>query len=232
MSELFRPSEFIDFNAGIVRATPDTLFRGMAQPWSIDEKIKLFECRVDVWQLGVAVAVLKQIEASQQPSIWFHAAYGLVSILTSYFEMIGKTLNPGSKTSKTAGADFAAGFRDVYPNYTYQTDDGQTKEDVRLQHAWSLLRNGIYHLGYTKRGVVLHNSPDIEDDFEGLLVPQGGNIYTITLGVNPHSLTRTLVNHFPTFTARLKDPTRTDLRRKFEEFVDEFHSLPPAKGTG
>ena len=94
MTDAFPKSEFIDFNAGVVYATPDTLFRSMREPWSIDDKIRLFECRVEVWQLGVAVAILRQIEASEQPSIWSHAAYGLVSILTSYFEMIGKTLSP------------------------------------------------------------------------------------------------------------------------------------------
>lgn len=229
MSELFRTSHFIDFNEGIVHATPDTLFTTMPQPWSLDDKIKLFECRVDVWQLGTAVAILKQIEASKPPSIWFHAAYGLVWILTSYFEMIGKSLNQNSRKSGTAGEDFAAGFRDVYPSYTLTVDDGRTLPDVRLQHAWTVLRNGIYHLGYTKRGVVLHNSPDVKDDFEGLLIPQGGNIHTMALGVNPHSLTRTIVNHFPTFVSRLKDTAQTGLRKKFEEFVDDFHAAPPTK---
>jgi hypothetical protein len=229
MSGTFRASEFIDFNAGVVFATPDTLYTSMPQPWSIDDKIRLFECRVEVWQLGPAVAILKQIEANQPPSIWSHAAYGLVWILTSYFEMIGKSLNPNSRTSGTAGEDFAAGFRDVYPHYTLQMPDGRTLPDARLQHAWTVLRNGIYHLGYTKRGVVLHNSPDVQDDFEGLPIPQGGNVYTMALGVNPHSLTRTIVNHFPTFVARLKDTAQTGLRKKFKEFVDDFHAPPPAK---
>lgn len=92
-----------------------------------------------------------------------------------------------------------------------------------------MLRNGIYHLGYTKRGVILHNSPDVKDDFEGLLIPRGGKNFTMAFGVNPHSLTRTIVKHFPTFIARLRDPALTGLRKKFEEFVDDFHEAPPAK---
>lgn len=229
MPETFRSSPYIDFNNGVVLATPDTLFTAMPQPWSIDDKIKLFDCRVDVWQLGPAVAILKQIETSHQPSVWSHAAYGLVWILTSYFEMIGKTLNPNSRKSGTAGADFAAGFRDVYPNYTITTADGRTLPDVRLEYAWTVLRNGIYHLGYTKNGVVLHNKPDVKDDFDGLLLPQGNNIHTVAFGVNPHSLTRTIVNHFPTFVARLRDTAQVALRKKFEEFVDDFHEPPSVK---
>src|SRR5437868_13720902 len=111
VSEVFRTSHFIDFNEGVVHATPDTLFATMSEPLSLDDKIKLFECRVDVWQLGTAVAILKQIEASNHPSIWSHSAYGLLWILTSYFEMIGKSLNSNSRKSGTAGNDFAAGFR-------------------------------------------------------------------------------------------------------------------------
>ncbi len=117
----------------------------------------------------------------------------------------------------------------MYPSYTLQTTDGRTLPDVRLRHAWTVLRNGIYHLGYTKRGVVLHNSPDVKDDFEGLLIPRAGTSYTTALGVNPHSLTRTVVNHFPTFIARLKNPAQAGLRKKFEEFVDDFHAAPPAR---
>jgi hypothetical protein len=229
MTETFRDSPFIDFNEGVVRATPDMLFTTMPEPLSLDDKIKLFQCRVDVWQLGTAVAILKQIEASNHPSIWSHSAYGLVWVLTSYFEMIGKSLNLNSRKSGTAGDDFAAGFRDVYPSYTVTTADGRTLPDARLQHAWTVLRNGIYHLGYTKRGVVLHNSAEVKDDFDGLLIPRGGKNYTIAFGVNPHGLTRTIVKHFPTFIARLKDPTQTGLRTKFEEFVDDFHEAPPTK---
>ena len=222
----FRSSPYIDYNNGVVHETPDTLFCRMSEPYSLDDKLTLFECRVDVWQFGSAVQILKQIEASDHPSAWSHSAYSLVWILTSYFEMLGKTLNPRSRSSGTAGDDFAAGFRDVYPQYTVTTADGRNVPDVRLQHAWTILRNGIYHLGYTKRGVVLHNSSSTTEDFDGLLIPQSENIYTMAFGVNPHSLTRTLLNHFPTFMVRLRDPNNKQLRTKFEEFVDDFHDAP------
>jgi len=51
----------------------------------------------------------------------------------------------------------------------------------------------------------------------------------VALGVNPHSLTRTIVGHFPTFIARLQAPAQTALRQKFEEFVEDFHAAPPSK---
>lgn len=229
MTNVFRDSQYIDFNNGIVHVPPMELFKKMSQPLSIDDKITLFECRVDVWQLGPAIAVLKQIESNEHPSIWSHSAYGIIWILTSYFEMIGKVLNPNSKIKNTAGGDFNAGFRDVYPNYTITKEDGQTLQDVRIQYAWSALRNGIYHLGYTKSGVVLHNMPEYKEDFEGLMLPKGDNRYTVAFGVNPHRLTRTITNHFPTFISRLRDPAQADLREKFLEFLDDFHVAPDPK---
>jgi len=68
----------------------------------LPEKIELFECIVEVWQLGVAVAMLNRIEREPPPSIWCHSAFGLLSVMLSYFETIGKSLNPKSRASGTA----------------------------------------------------------------------------------------------------------------------------------
>ncbi|MDZ7620518.1 MAG: hypothetical protein U1E05_26240 [Patescibacteria group bacterium] len=97
----YRMSKYVDFDAGTVTLAPMQLRATKPAPLTLDDKIDLFECRVDAWQLGTAVALLTAIESHQQPSIWSHAhaAYGLLSCAVSYFEMIGKTLNPKSRTS-------------------------------------------------------------------------------------------------------------------------------------
>ena len=110
MSKPFRSSRYIDFNTGMVMTAPMDLKTTMSKPWTVAQKIDLFECRVEVWQFGVAAEILKQIEANQPPSIWSHAAYALVSVGFTYFEMIGKTLNPNSASSRTASEDFNVGF--------------------------------------------------------------------------------------------------------------------------
>lgn len=233
MPENFRPSQYVNFNDDTIIDTPDSLFGRMPQPLSVEDKISLFESRVDAWQLGPAVAILKQIEASTTPSVWSHSGYTLVWVLTSYFEMIGKVLNLNSRSSGTAGDDFKAGFRDVYPDYTVAGSDGTLVPDVREQHVWSAVRNGIYHLGYTKSGIVLRTKQSGEDDFAAMLVPIGksptGTIHRVVLAIDPHSLTRTIVNHFPTFIARLRDTTQTALRAKFVEVIDNFHQTPAPK---
>jgi hypothetical protein len=206
----FRTSRFIDFDTGSVRISPDEYFRLFPDsPWTLSQKLDLFEYRVEVWQLGVSVAILQQIEAQKPPSIWCHSAYGLISVIFSYFEMIGKSLNPNSKKSRTAGEDFAYGFRDVYPRYTSTI--------VTAGEFCNRVRNGMYHLAYTQNQLDIHNDNNMStEDFD---IQHGRYL------LNPHRLTRTVVDHFPGFLARLKDTdTKNDgLRKKFEEFFDASH---------
>jgi hypothetical protein len=216
----FRASRFIDFNSGVVLTAPMDLKATMTKPWTLDQKIDLFECRVEVWQFGVAAAILKQIEAAKSPSIWSHAAYALVSVGFSYFEMIGKTLNPNSKTSKSASEDFNYGFCNMYPKFTpangVYTDklpqpSGMTwppNPDIQTVIAFrDRIRNGLYHLGYTKNGLWLHNDPG-KDDFQ--IVPE------------PNSSGQGVIDHFPGFVADLRSPAK-NLQTKFVEFFDRFH---------
>jgi hypothetical protein len=81
--------------------------------------LDLFECRVDVWQFGPAVEILKELDdnATDPASVWAHGAYALLGLVFTYFEMIGKTLNPNSRPTGTAGVDFNYGFSDVYSSF-------------------------------------------------------------------------------------------------------------------
>jgi len=230
----FRASQFIDFNTDTVITPPMALIGSVPRPWKVDQKIEIYECMVDVWQLGAAVAILRQIEAHQHPSAWSHSAYGLLSIVFSYFEMIGKSLNPASAVSRTAGTDFNIGFCDVYPTFSPANANfadkilqpgakGLPNPDIQpVIRFRDRIRNGIYHLGYTKGAVVLHNQKQV--DFEEKTVPDPANPGSnITLYmVNPHTLLRTIVAHFPGLITRLRNPANTTIRQKFEAFFDQF----------
>jgi hypothetical protein len=190
------------------------------KPWFLDDKINLFECRVDVWQLGVGVAVLKNIENNNPPlTIWSHAAYALISIVFSYFEMIGKSLNPTSKPSGSASKDFNYGFCDVYPSFKPANaiyDDLNVPSVVEFRDR---VRNGMYHLAYTKNNLLIHNDKDLSpDDFS--IKTNGTTQYL----VNPHQIIRTVINHFPTFISRIRDVTNNSMCTQFEKFFDDFHS--------
>ncbi len=234
----YRASKYINFDTGEVTLAPMDLKNSLTPPWTTAHKLDLFECRVEVWTLGVMVAMLREIDAAPKPSIWQHAAYGMLSVSFAYFEMIGKTLNPASHTSGTSSEDFNFGFCDVYPafapangfykdkipNRPGTTGKELPNPDVQpIREFRDRIRNGLYHVGYTKSGLWIHNDKG-STDFETKTGPDPANA-TLTITkycVNPHLLTRTIVDHFPKFMARVR--ASGALTTKFEEYFDEFLS--------
>lgn len=220
----FRTSRYIDFNTGTVTVPPMELSRQLKRPLSEDDMLHLFECRVDVWQLGPAVALLQEIERHRlnQTSVWAHAAYVLLGATFSYFEMIGKTLNPKSGPIRTAGVDFNHGFCDVYPSFRPSSGSDLSDQSVPdVKEFRDRVRNGLYHLGYTKGNLLIWDEPSRPDFF--IEKQRADPIYF----VNPHAATRTIVDHFPGFLARLEPsaPGSTELRRRFKRFFEEYHGL-------
>lgn len=237
----YRTSKYINFDTGDVTLAPMDLKNSMTPPWTTPQKLDLFECRVDVWTLGVMVAMLREIDAAPKPSIWQHAAYGMLTVSFTYFEMIGKTLNPDSKKSHSSSDDFNVGFCNVYPAFAppngiykdkipnppgtkSKEPKGPPNPDVQpIRDFRDRIRNGLYHVGYTKSGLWIHNDKGLTD-FETKTEPDPANPgQTITkYCVNPHLLTRTIVDHFPKFMAKVRvDPALT---KKFIEYFDDFLS--------
>lgn len=224
MTRQFRSSRFVDFDTGEVFLAPMRLTRQKKGQLALPDRIELFECRVDVWQLGVAAQILREMENPKRPDIWSHAAYALVALIFSYFEMIGKTVNPGSKTSRTAGDDFKAGFCDVYPQF--KAPNGTYSPQVAA--FWDRIRNGVYHLAYTKKGLLIHHNNSIStSDFDSKLasdLPKEAGLSgdECVYLMDPHRATRTIIEHFPTFISRLNQSAA--LQTKFKQFFDEFHN--------
>lgn len=228
MAGEFRSSKYLNFDSGEVLLPPMVLLQQKTKPWSLPDKLDIFECRVEVWQLGVAVAVLREMERPDRKDIWSHSAYGLVAIVFSYFEMIGKILNPGSKKRNSASKDFKTGFCDVYPEFT--TGSGEPSPDV--SQFLDRVRNGMYHLAYTKRGLWIHHDNEVSlKDFEVKLASDlpkklGFSGTDPVYLMDPHRVTRRIVTHFGSFISRLRKPSPSShaLQLKFEEFFDDFHN--------
>lgn len=234
----FRVSRFIDFNNGVVFLDPVKFVDDRpAGPWTLDQKIDFFQCRVEVWQLSPAVEMLKQIESNEPPAAWSHAAYGLLFMLTTYFEMVGKILNPKSNRWRSGDTDFNFGFCDVYPTLPIAAREAG-KELDRTDDALplvaelrDLMRNGMFHLGFTKKNFLIHNEAAFSYDFDAQPVgstPTDPNPIVAYL-MKPHQVTRTIVEHFGRFTDELRRPANSARQEKFEEFVDVFHEPNPKK---
>jgi hypothetical protein len=195
----------------------------------MDQMLLLFECRVDVWKFGPAVEMLKAMDvADDQTSVWAHSAYAFLDVTCSYFEMVGKVLNSDSRTSGTAGLDFNFGFCDVYPEFGAAGPD-RTDGALPVVKAFrDRLRNGMYHLGYTKTDLIIHSQPSNRPkDF--MVIPEGGRDYYL---VNPHRMTRTLVADFEGFMSRLRNGSSEfePMRSKFREFFVDFHVAALPRG--
>lgn len=203
MNSTFRDSEFIDFNTGLVKLAPLQLqFKmTMAGQMQFADLVRLFECHIEVWQLGVAVQLVKQIESYLPPSIWAHSAYGLLTILIPYFETIGTILNPEGASPHPNEMDFEYGFRDVYSEVV--TSSGKSYDPKEF---YRRIRNGLVPFGTTAEGLWVHNTPSISTKDFDIVRKKPTDPSSERYYVNPHALVRTLVAHFPTFIQRLNDP--------------------------
>lgn len=227
MAHQFRNSDFIDFNTGTVKIAPIQLqFKmSLAGKQSFADQVRLFECRVEVWQLGVAAQMLREIEFGHPPSIWSHAAYGLLTIAFTYFESVGKLFGKeGQQEVETDKGtelcqsiiDFERGFRDVYGSAI--ATNGQAFEPKEF---YQRARAGLIPLGSTQRGIWLHNEMSISTkDFDVIPI---GSVNRVKYYINPHAIISTIVNHFPTVIERLNNPSAAfdPIREQFTKFFGE-----------
>jgi len=227
MCASFCDTKFINFNKGHVFKDPMTFAHEISKirrPWTLAQKIEVFECRVQVWQLGVAVEILKEIERHEHPSIWSHSAFGLLAVIFSYFEMIGKTLNKDSKASGTAGKDFNYGFCDVYRERRPADGDCDDKKLPEVKEFRNRIRNGIYHLVFTKSDLIIKKKPGNPDPTKDFVV-QSDCDSKLLYYIDIHRVIPTIVNHFSSFLVRLRESESNsgEMAKKFEEFFDTFY---------
>ena len=165
---------------------------------TLDDKIEVFVARVEGWLLGPA----KQMIAMGVG----YRGFALLSIVISYFEMIAKYAD-GFTGERKSGHYFKEGLQLVFP--TMALPDA---EDI-LSALYSRVRNGLYHVGMTKPGVIL-----VDPDFGpgSIAYEEAGG----TLAVAPDTLVDDLSIHFKGFVSDLRDPSKQSLRVNFERRFD------------
>jgi hypothetical protein len=170
--------------------------------WTLDSKIEVFVARVEGWQLGVAREVIDKGIS--------HRGFALLLIITSYFEMIAK-YQDGFMGEGKSGYYFKKGILNVYPSIAIALP---TSDDL-LDSFYSNVRNGLYHVGLTRAGVLL------SDDISGSI---GFDTKSKQLVISPDRLVGDLQTHFGAYATALRNPANSQLRRNFESRFDSDNS--------
>jgi hypothetical protein len=165
---------------------------------TIDDKIEVFIARVEGWLIGPAMEMIANGVT--------HRAFALMSIVTSYFEMIGRYTD-GYLGSDKSGYYFKYGLKLVFRDMALP--DG---EDL-LDGLCDRVRNGLYHVGMTKPRVLLVDANSIPGSI-------GYNDAEDLIAVAPDTLVNDLKIHFSAVADELKDRKNASLRANFETRFD------------
>ncbi len=220
LSDTVRESRFVDFKTGVLLSvSPMDLTALLTANSRVNEKIQVFECRMEVWTLGQAIQLLRLIETNQPPSLWCHAAFALVTLISNYFEIIGKILNPKARGWKESDKDVNFGFHDVY----------SCSSDLMVDTVRDRMRNGTYHLGFPKAGFwIAHDPSGSHGDFYLSRETDDGPIECL---MDPYRVTCTIVNHFKPFLDRLYTASSSQDDPLTKGFLKFFDAFPTQYGT-
>jgi hypothetical protein len=165
---------------------------------TLDDKIEVFIARVDGWLLGPAREMIAMGVG--------YRGFALLAMVTSYFEMIAKYRDGFTKARKS-GYYFKQGLQLVFPEMSLPD-----AEDLLLA-LYDKVRNGLYHVGMTKPGVILVD-PDFCPGSIAYKEEQG------TIAIAPDTLVDDLSIHFKDFANELRNPANQELRSNFEKRFD------------
>jgi len=165
---------------------------------TLDDKIEVFTARVEGWLIGPAIEMI-----SKQLS---HRAFALLSIVTSYFEMIGR-YTEGYLGRDKSGYYFKHGLKLVFRDMTLPDT-----EDL-LDALCDRVRNGLYHVGMTKPRVLLVDAADAIGSI-------GYHPVSDHIVIAPDILVDDIKIHFASVARELRDQDNTTLRANFEARFD------------
>ncbi len=184
-------------------------------PQTLEEKLLVFTDRVRGWQLAIAEQVSVEIP---------HSGFGVLSIITSYFEMIGMYVHGpnqtkqvpaqgGAHTQKAWGSRdyFEAGVNAVFPQLA-----NANAQHVRwfMKAFYKNVRCGLYHQGATRSRIFLTGEIPDAVRFDDL-GPDGHRVV-----INPRALVEHLKAHFSSYVLQTSNPANQAARQTFEAMYD------------
>lgn len=114
------------------------------EPLSLNKEVEVFEHRVKGWILNHALALMNGSK---------HSGFAVLMLLVVYPEMIQQFIegNPSDTESRTSDF-FCRGFVEIF-----KTSEPELNDFAEIALFYDLARNGMYHSGSTKRGLVLED---------------------------------------------------------------------------
>jgi len=158
---------------------------------SIDNRINVFADAILHWQLNIAKRLIEEHEDS---------GFAALAIVTAYFEMVGKIKQGGSKKYKEF---FIAGFSDVFPEITSNTENGI------LGTLYSTLRCGLYHSGLAEGNILVNSQATTAVSYD-----ETDKTFTI----NVRLFVNKIIEHFNNLISLLRRDTGLQ-----ENFVSKFN---------
>jgi hypothetical protein len=168
--------------------------------WTLEDKIDVFEARIQGWQLGIAKSLASENLQDAQLAI--------LHLVSTYFEMIGKYIK-GYLGDDKSKMHFEIGFRHVFP-------DIEETESAFMDSVYRNLRCGLYHLGRPAPNVILN------DDAQGSI---GYHEQHDMIMVSPTKFLSEVEQNFEAYVRGLRNPSNPKLRRRFEARFDHDNRL-------
>ncbi|NDD64919.1 MAG: hypothetical protein EBZ36_13250 [Acidobacteria bacterium] len=162
---------------------------------NLDEKITIFEDRINGWFLEIAGQLLSM---EGEGSEFRSQDFAVLAVLAVYFEMVAQ-YHTGKESKGKSQTQFCAGISFVFP--------GQYNEQQQIK-IYKSLRCALYHNGLTK-GAVVGRKHEKAIEFEDDLV-----------WINPTSLLHEIRNNFMDYILILRNPANVCDRRKFQTIYD------------
>ena len=177
------------------RLSPKHFADQFPQGWEFDDKVDVFEARIQGWHLDIVWSLVKRDLNVNQLAV--------IHLLFSYFEMIGKYTKGYLGTNRSRNY-FKIGLQNVFP-------DIGTNEIQFMNSIYSNLRCGLYHIGRPAANVI------INDDVPAAL---GYNEDHDLIKISPTKLLNDIQTNFDNYITGLRNPSNPKLRENFEARFD------------
>jgi hypothetical protein len=160
----------------------------------LEDKIDVFEDRVLGWQLNIAEQLIGKVN---------HSDYAKLSIVMSYFEMLGKHI-AGYTGIYESKKHFLIGMKYVYQNRN-------SDYDIVFKHVYSKIRSGLYHVSLTSPTVFVLNHEGLKETFG--YESDGQNVRIL---ISPNNLISDTKSSFSRYVGELRKASNKQLRQAFE----------------